>query len=386
MGDVATSRQRLLDDANGIAGFLATQRTADEANGTLTAESVAALQDAGMFRLKLPAELGGEEADPVTQMRVLEALSHANPAAGWCAMVGATAVGLAGAFLPDEAVAVVFAGGRVPRGATVAMPAGKAVPVDGGYRLTGRWPFGSGVRHAEWINAGAMVAVPEGPVRRAMVFPASSAILHDNWQVAGLRGTGSCDFSVDDLFVPEAFTWDPLNDEPRRGGPVFRIRQPGFVANEHAAFAIGVARLAVDSFLTDQAAKRRGFTGSVSSLAARPAVQRMLGETAMKIAAARALADAVNDAAWCAVQDGTRLTARQQGEMRAAAVHCTDVALAAVTAVFRFSGGGAIFESSVLQQCLRDMNAAAQHLMVSDMAYENLGQMILGIPDVNPMR
>ena len=187
--------------AHEIADTLMAQTPLDEANGTLTFETVTALDRAGMFRLKLPTDLGGDEADPVTQILVFEALSKANASAGWCAMVGATAAALPGAFLDDEAITEMFVSKRVPRCAIVAMPMGKTEIVDGGYRVSGRWSFGSGVRHSEWITAGAIVARDGESEFRMMVFPTKSACIHDNWQVAGLKGTGSCDLSVDDLSV-----------------------------------------------------------------------------------------------------------------------------------------------------------------------------------------
>lgn len=379
------TRQDLLDAVAGIADVLAAQMPADEANGTLTPETVAALEDAGMFRLKLPACLGGAEADPSTQILVLEELAYANPAASWCTMVGASAVGLPGAFLPDDAVSQMFPNGHVPRGGAIAMPIAKAEPVDGGYRVTGRWPFGSGVRHSHWIAAAATVTGDE-PQRRSMVFPTASATIHDNWQVMGLKGTGSCDFSVEDLFVPDTFTYRAARGAKHRGGPLYDIEHPGFVANEHAGFALGVARLALDTFVNRETAKKRGYTDKLSSLSARPAVQRMVGTGELRLRAARNLALEINDAAWDTVTNGDPLSPRQQGDMRAVATHCTDVAMEVVTEAFRYSGGGAIYDKNVLQQCLRDMNVAAQHLMVSEIAYENLGQIILGAPDADPLR
>ncbi|MFP6749541.1 MAG: acyl-CoA dehydrogenase family protein [Alphaproteobacteria bacterium] len=383
---IAETRQRLLDAVDAIADVLVAQTPVDEARGTLSAETVKTLEDAGMFRLKLPTALGGAEADPTTQILVIESLSHANPAAGWCAMVGSTSVGMPGAFLPQEAVEQMFPGGRIPMCAAVAMPIGRMEIVDGGYLLSGRWPFGSGVRHSEWIAAGATVMRGETPEVRMMVFPTASAQIHDNWQVAGLEGTGSCDFSVAGLFVAEEFSWERQNGPPLRGGPLYRIDHPGFVANEHAGFAIGVGRRALASFREREVAKSRGYTANNASLAARPAIQQMLGRAELRLRAARALAIEINDAAWRTVCAGDIPSNRLQGEMRAVATHCTDVALDVVTEAFRYSGGGAIYRKNILQQCLRDMNVAAQHLMVSEIAYENLGQMILGVADVNPMR
>jgi alkylation response protein AidB-like acyl-CoA dehydrogenase len=384
--DVPKTRRELLSSVEDIADTLTAQVPIDEAHNTLSPESVKILEDAGMFRLKLPAELGGAEADPTTQMLVLEALAYASSAASWCAMVGSTSVGLLGAFLPDTAIAEMFPSGHIPLGAVVAMPIGKAEIVDGGYLLSGRWPFASGVRHSEWIGAGAIVVRDGTPERRMMVFPTASVELHDNWQVAGLKGTGSCDFSVDGLFVQEAFTWNLLDGVQNRGGPVYQTGHPGFVANEHAGFALGVARRALDAFTEREAAKKRGYTGKLSSLSARPAVQRMLGAGDLKLRAARSLTIELNDAAYQAVVEGERPSTRLQGELSAIASYCTEVALEVVTDTFRYSGGGAIYQQNILQQCLRDMNVAAQHLMVSEIAYENLGQMMLGIPDVNPMQ
>jgi alkylation response protein AidB-like acyl-CoA dehydrogenase len=384
--DVPKTRRELLSSVEDIADTLTAQVPIDEAHNTLSPESVKILEDAGMFRLKLPAELGGAEADPTTQMLVLEALAYASSAASWCAMVGSTSVGLLGAFLPDTAIAEMFPSGHIPLGAVVAMPIGKTEIVDGGYLLSGRWPFASGVRHSEWIGAGAIVVRDGTPERRMMVFPTASVELHDNWQVAGLKGTGSCDFSVDGLFVQEAFTWNLLDGVQNRGGPVYQTGHPGFVANEHAGFALGVARRALDAFTEREAAKKRGYTGKLSSLLARPAVQRMLGAGDLKLRAARSLTIELNDAAYQAVVEGERPSTRLQGELRAIASYCTEVALEVVTDTFRYSGGGAIYQQNILQQCLRDMNVAAQHLMVSEIAYENLGQMMLGVPDVNPMQ
>lgn len=376
----------LVKRANDIADVLMAHAAADEANGTLTSETVNALDSAGIFRLKLPVVLGGDEADPVTQMLVIEALSKASASAGWCAMVGATGAALPGAFLADEAIGEIFVSDRVPKCAVVAMPMGKAEIVSGGYHLTGRWPFASGVRHSEWLTAGAIVVRDGKPEHLMMTFRTNSAHIHDNWQVAGLKGTGSCDFSVDRLFVPSAFTWALSTDQPKRGGPLYRIATPGFVANEHTGFALGLARRALDAFLEKEVVRGRSYVPGAARMSARQSVQRALGASEIKLRAARDVALDVNGEVWRAARDGQSVSLRQQCELRAVATYCTEVALEVVTEVFRFSGGGAIYEKNILQQCLRDINAAAQHLIVSEISYENLGQTLLGVTDVIPMR
>src|SRR5262245_24353554 len=124
-------------------------------------------------------------------------------------MIGATSIAWPAVYLAEAAVEQIYGSGRLPTAASSVMPAGPAVPVEGGYRLSGQWFFASGIRHAEWVVAGALVAsAEETPPRRIMaVIPASAVQIHDNWQVAGLKGTGSCAFSVAGLFVPTAFAW-----------------------------------------------------------------------------------------------------------------------------------------------------------------------------------
>jgi alkylation response protein AidB-like acyl-CoA dehydrogenase len=258
--------------------------------------------------------------------------------------------------------------------------------VDGGYRLTGRWPFASGVRHAEWLTAGVMVRrdAQDPGERHIVVIPAAAAEIHDNWQVAGLEGTGSSDFSVADCFVPAAFAWNPATAAPRRGGALFRLGMPAFVAYEHVAFALGITRRALGAAALLAQSKSRGLVAA-SPLAARAAFQARLGEGEIRLRAVRAGAIELFEAAWTTVSAGGTLTRRQQSELRSVATYATETAVEVVTGLFRAAGGGALYRAGVLQRCLRDINAAAQHLMVSDSAYERLGQILLGFPDVDPM-
>jgi alkylation response protein AidB-like acyl-CoA dehydrogenase len=384
--DRDAKRRFLLEAVERIRPVLEAHAAEAEAIATLPKATVAALVDSGLFRLKLPSVLGGAEADPVLQMDVIEAVSRIDPSAGWCVMIGASAIGMPGAFLPDDVLGQVFANGRIPTAAGVFMPTGRATRVDGGYRVTGRWSFASGIRHAEWVSGTAFLNGTESGTRTAlrMVMPISSVRTHDNWQVAGLKGTGSCDFSVNDVFVPDAFAWDVERARPRRGGPVYRLGLPALVANEHVAFASGVACRALDEITALASSKQRGF-GQPSRLASRGSFQRTLGECEMRLRAARALAVELNERAWATIQTGTPVDLTLQTQLRAVATLVTDVAVDVASQAFRAAGGGALYQSSVLQRCLRDLQAGAQHLMVSDAAYESLGQLRLGFPDVNPM-
>ncbi|MDX2156873.1 MAG: acyl-CoA dehydrogenase family protein [Hyphomicrobiaceae bacterium] len=359
-----------------------------EAKGTLPAVTVEALEAAGLFALKLPRELGGVEADPFLQFEVLEALSAIDPSAGWSVMIGGTGIGLPGAFLSEAAVAEIFPSGRIPRGAIVSMPTGEAVPVDGGYRLTGRWSFVSGVPHAEWVTVGAKVVRSGGsePELRLLTLPAPSVHIHDNWHVAGLKGTGSCDVSVKGQLVAEHFTWDRLQSPQQRGGPLYRLGHPGFVANEHAAFAIGVGRGALETVMALARSKRRSFRPSPSSLESRATFQRFVGLADLRLRAARSLVLELYAEAWEIARAGTVPPPPLQSKLRSVTAFATEVAAEVTTEAFRFAGGEAVYGPSKLQRYLRDINVAAQHLMVSSIAYENHGQFALGLPSADPLR
>src|SRR5262249_32458626 len=134
-------------------------------------------------------------------------------------------------------------------------------PVAGGYRVTGRWSWASGIRHAEWVGGVTLVERKEEgpPESRFVMVPTSAVEIHDVWNVAGLKGTGSCDFSMTDLFVPEGFTFDLVAFQPQRGGPLYRLGLPGVLINEFVGFVLGVARRALDTIIELVQTKRRGY-------------------------------------------------------------------------------------------------------------------------------
>ncbi len=385
-----------MDAVESVRDILEAGAQEGEETATLPQASVNALYDSGLLRLKLPHVLGGAEADLVTQLDVLEAVSEIDASAGWCLMIGAASLGGVGAFLADDAIEEIFARGEPPKTVGVFAPMGQAVPVEGGYLLSGRWAFASGIRHSDWISAGARVVAEgeAGPAgndgRLGLVSQVRATIrtsdvkIHDNWRVMGLRGTGSCDFSVENLFVPTGFAFDVSLTEPLRGGAMYRLGRPAFVTNEHSAFALGVARRALNETLEIGQSKTRGYT-SANSLARRPAFQRMLSESDLRLRACRALNVEILEEAWQAVCQGHPPSQLLQAKMRSLCSYTTDTAVAVVSQAFRYAGGAALFDSSILQRCLRDINAAAQHQMVSDAAYENHGQFMLGLPDAKVM-
>ena len=379
-------RRFLLDAVESVSDTVAASAADSERLGTLAPSAVEAIRSAGLFALKLPRALGGAEADPVTQIEVIEALSYIDASAGWCLMIGATAIGQPGAFAGDEAVADMFDDGRIPTAATSTALRGKATPVEGGYIVTGRWPFASGVRHAEWMTAGVSLQTDTDAKSESMtvVFPVSKGCIHDNWHVMGLEGSGSNDISANELFVPSAYSWDPTVWESGRGGAIYRMGRPGFVANEHSGVALGIARRALDEIATSAPARKRG-NSPAASLADREAFRRDVAVCDLRLRSARALAHQVYERAFQTACGGQVPDDGVQSEMRAVSTYVTEVALDVVATAFRYAGGSAIHRSDILQRCLRNINAAAQHFMVSDTSLENYGAALLGVDGVKPM-
>jgi len=379
-------RQFLLASVEEVRDTVAASSDESEQIGTLAQDAVDAIRDSGLFKLKLPECLGGVEADPVTQIEVIEALSYIDASAGWCLMIGASSIGQPGAFAGDEAVAEIFRDGRVPTASGSTALRGVATPVDGGYLLSGRWPFASGVRHSEWVTVAATVENPRdaGPVRLSLVFPVRDGHIHDNWHVTGLEGSGSNDISASELFVPASFTWDPTVWEPKRGGAIYRMGRPGFVANDHCGVALGIARRALDEIVSSAHTRMRG-NPPVRSLADREAFRGAVASCDFRLRAARALAHDVAEKAYQTACSGHVPDTAAQSEMRAVCAYVTETCAEVATIAFRYAGGSAIHRSNILQRCLRNINAAAQHFMVSDAALENYGASLLGIPEVDPM-
>ena len=382
-----STRDFLLGQVESIRDVITAQVENEESLGRLSTESSDALHQAGITKMKLPKCLGGFEANLVTQFEVLEALAMINASVAWCAMVGGTSLGMPGGFLPDGGIKKMFADGKAPKGAIVIMPTGKATPVEGGYELSGRWGFASGVHHAEWVSAHVMVTKePQSePSLFMFSFPASEIEIHDNWQVLGLRGTGSCDISVKNLFVPEDCVWEVGVQAPQRGGRLYELGIPAFVAYEHAAFALGVARKALDSFTQTAINKKRGYGPDAKGLGDRDTVLRFIGRSDLALRAARQLAIELNQQAMDTIESGQAIDTQLAIEIRAIATYCTEVSADIVAEALRYSGAGSIYEKSDMQRYLRDINVAAQHLMVSDISYELLGKYHLGDTDISPM-
>jgi alkylation response protein AidB-like acyl-CoA dehydrogenase len=379
---VSTTATTLLDTASALAPQIRAAATAIEQERRLPLPLVNAMAEAGVFRMLIPAQFGGAEVDVATMVRVIEAIAKVDGSAGWAVMAaGSTAV--ISAYLDDNTARDIYASDPLVVTGGVFAPKGKAVA--GGYRVTGRWPFGSGCEHCTWLLGGSVVfegdepcLLPNGaPDIRMMIFPAEACEIIDTWSVSGLRGTGSHDIAVTDLFVPQRRSVSLLSDRPRQAGPLYVFPVFGLLALNIAAVAIGMARGAIDTLVALAGDKTP--TGSRRRLSERAIVQMQVAQAEAALRAARALLYETIAEVWTSAAHGDELSLEQRALLRLAATHATTSAAQAIDLMYNAGGGTSIYTSSPLERYFRDVHALSQHLMVAQPTYEVVGRLFLGL-------
>ena len=348
---------------------------------------VAALHDAGLFRMLLPRSLGGAELPPAEFVQALEEIAKADASTAWCIGQISGACTIA-ASLDHDAAREIFAPGAL---LAVGPPnaSGKAVVAPGGYRVSGTWQYASGSRHAVWMAAHCPVFEPDGtprlgannmPVDRTLIFPKSSATIKDVWQVVGLKGTGSDSYSVNDLFVPEqrsmtAFGRNPA--EKRERGPLYQFTTFQLHGASFAGIAIGLAQASLDAFV--ELAKAKVPYGAKYVLRDNAVIQLQVGLAQSQLAAARVFLRHALAAMYEGAQAGG-ITVEQRVQLRMASCNASNVGRQAVDACYQAAGASAIFESNPFERRFRDMHTVSQQVQAHASVFEAIGQYYLGLP------
>ena len=379
-----TGRGEVLEAAQAIALRASEAAEATERERRLPTDLVDGLRRAGIFRLCVPRAVGGLEADVATLLATVEALAEGDGSVGWCAAIAATS-GAVGAYLPEAAAREVYGSPESIAGGVFA-PRGRAVAVDGGYRVSGRWPFASGIGHCDWLMGGCVVErdgeleLLDGgaPDIRLMLFEARQAEVIDTWSVAGLRGTGSHDMALDELLVPAERSASLITDRPVQDGALYAFPVFGLLALAISAVGLGIAKAAIAELVGLAGAKTP--TGSRRSLAQRPVVQAEVSRARASLDAARALVASEVEAAWQAAVATGEVDVERRAALRRAATHATEASAAVAGAMYRAGGGSAIYDSSPLQRHFRDANVATQHMLVGPATWELTGRLTLGLP------
>jgi alkylation response protein AidB-like acyl-CoA dehydrogenase len=374
----------LIDAAKALAPLIDSYREESERERTLPAALVAALAQRGLLRMYVPRSRGGLEVDPITCFRVLEELARADGAVAWNVMNWA-AGGLYAARLAEPVAREVY--GRNPSvviSASLA-PKGRAEAVAGGFRLSGRWPLASGCAHASWLVAGAVIIAgdrpafrPDGaPDVRLMVVPRAECEILDTWCAAGLRGTGSHDFAVQEAFVPQERTFAFPDGPSFEPGPLYRGSIFDGLVRIISPVALGIARAALDTFT--ELASRKVPTRTASLLRDRATVQAQLAQAEALVRSARALVFETTTATWETLVAGEPLSEEQSALQWLAAVHAVTSCAHAVDTVFTLGGATSVYTTSRLERCFRDIHVVTQHVGVSPWQWERVGRHFLGL-------
>ncbi|HEX7127358.1 MAG TPA: acyl-CoA dehydrogenase family protein [Thermodesulfobacteriota bacterium] len=379
----------LVDAARDIAPIIRKHNPEAERERRLSRPVLNALRETGLLRMSTPRSLGGLETDPVTRALVVEEISRHDSAAGWTLENPLDWACLC-ARLPDEGAEEIYS-----RGADILIAAQfgrplNATSADGGYRISGRAPFVSNCHDADWISSTALVDADrqsEGEPETVMVyFPRESCQILDTWHVMGMRGTGSHDISVIDVYVPRSRTF-PMVPEFEPGahyrGPLYRLPLVGVAATGIPTPMLGVARRALDE-VTELAATKAP-VASRSLLRERSSAQVQLGKAEAVLRSGRLLLFDTVSEAWQRCLDGGTHSLKQRADLLLAMTHAMSSAVQAVDLACGIAGTTAFRATSPLERCFRDVQTMRHHVFASEARYGTFGQVYLGVPPDFPV-
>lgn len=361
-----------------------------EAGRRIPSSIVRGLKDAGVFGMPMPRAWGGPELDPLTQFRVLEALAMADGSVGWCAMINCDG-GYITAFLDNDVGRAMYP--DLTEGtAAAATPTGQAVRVSGGYRVSGRFPFASGCQHCDWVWLGCVVMANGEPVADENGVPAtrqcivrlSECEILDTWHTTGLRGTGSNDLLVKDVFVEDARTFsfqDP--NLIKRPGPLYAF--PFMFAAKSSPVALGIARHALDALIEIAMSKaaRRYTLGEhlepAKLMRDDVFIQQAVGQADTMLVSARSHFFETMGDLWGSLVNGHEPSPAQIARFTTAHAHTVGLCVDVVQLVYKAAGGSAVYQRGPLDRCLRDVLTMNQHVVGTLRTYEMAGRLLLGM-------
>jgi len=384
----AALRQDYIERARELKPMLEADADECEKHRQVTERCVDAMIERGIFKMLLPKSIGGGELDPLTYTAVLEILAQGDGSPAWC-LGQNSGCSMTAPYLSHEMAVEVFGG---PRGILAWGPelpgAGQCTAAEGGYRATGRWGFATGSRHASWLGAHCPVFEKNGSPRlgangrqitRTMIVPKSEATIIDNWQVLGLRGTGSDSYELKDHFVPDARTAIRDNAEERREkGPLYQFTSGMIYAMSFSHVSLGIARGAYDAFI--EIARDKIPRGAKGTLRSNNVIQSQVSQCEAKLRSARAYLRGVISEMWDDARRNGKIGAEHHPQLRLSATWAIHQARDVVATVYHAAGASAIFESNPLERRMRDIHAGTQQGQGRPIHFETVGQMLMGLP------
>ncbi|MEZ5572488.1 MAG: acyl-CoA dehydrogenase family protein [Halioglobus sp.] len=362
-----------------------------EQNRTLTAPLVDALWDSGLMQFMNPTAAGGHEPGFAELIETWIEMARQDGSLGWIGIANIPSSSFAAAYLPDEGFKAVFGAhnNRVTMGGQF-FPNGVGDKVEGGYTLNGAWQFGSGTGHSQYVCAGflpmdngQMVMADEVmPLMMVAIVPREDVTFTDGWHVQGLKGTGSYNYELKDVFVPASHTYPLMTRQPLRGGPMYNFGVMPVTGCGHAAWALGVSRSAIDDVV--ELAKSKTRMGDDSSIAHKLTFQRNLAHhEAMWRAAHRLIVDTFTDIE-ARVGGGEEFTVQLRCDMRMAATYATEASREIVQWAHLAAGTSSIREGNRLERAFRDLYTGTQHAFISEKIYTESGKLMLGLIEDSP--
>jgi alkylation response protein AidB-like acyl-CoA dehydrogenase len=369
-----TTTPELLERARGLAPLLNEYAKWGDENGRLADEVVDALHENRIFGMWVPRELGGSELDPISSLKVIEELTAADASTAWVTMAASLAIGTGAAYLGDQAIEEIFGGERFPVIAGQGTRPGTAVPQEGGHVLSGSWSFASGIKHSGFIHTLAIVEGTGEP--RIFVLPVEQGNLIDNWDVMGLRATGSIDYTIDSVFVPEYFSHFAVTQTPERGGSFYRMGIINIAAICHSGWALGMGRRMLEELRALVQAK----AGRPGAQADNDAFVEDFGIAEGDYRAARALLYETWNDVTDTLDRGDELSVDQNTAIRLGTITVTRAAHNVCKFVYAASGTTGLRDSAI-QRYFRDMHAGTQHVIPSRPILQTVGRKLAGLAD-----
>lgn len=342
-----------------------------EAKRHVPRDMIQQLKELGVYRAHVPQCFGGAGTSPSEFLKLIEKISEADGSAGWVASFGSANVYLAA--LPKETLAKLYANGPDVAFAGGLFPVQPAEKVAGGYHVNGLWKFASGSKGADVLGVG--IGVGEGGKPLTAVLRPEDVEIVENWEVMGMRGTGSHDLRVKDVFVPEEWTF-VRGGVPTIDEPIFQYPTIAYAAQVLAVVNLGVARAALDE-VSQMAAGRNSVSGA-PKMADRAYVRMGVAEAEAKLRSARAFFYETTESAWESILKGDGVSAEQTSMLRLAAAEATRVGASVVQSAYMLAGITAIYDGHPLQRYLRDAMVVTQHAFLSEGMYDGAGSVLLG--------
>jgi alkylation response protein AidB-like acyl-CoA dehydrogenase len=371
-----TARTMSLPERAKEIGALASQHAEHgDVHGQLAEPVVEAMHQHQMFGMWVPRSVrGGSELDPIASLETIANVAYGDPSAGWVMMAASLAVGTGAAYLEDAAVDELFGGERMPVIAGQGTRPGKAVRHKDGFLLSGSWSFASGIKHGTHIHTLGLIEDTHEP--RIFVLPVEQATLVDNWDVMGLRGTGSIDYTIDNAYVPESYTHFAVTEEPRRGGGLYTAGIIGFAAMCHSGWALGIGRRLLDE-MCGLIQERGGAAGPQGSS---PSFQEQYAKAEATYRSARAYVLESWGDVMESMERNEAISVRQHTLIRSAMIHVTASAHQVAQFVYQAAGTQGL-RAGTVQRLFRDMHAGTQHIIASPPVYQAVGRELAGLAD-----